>query len=418
VTEPIKRPPRKNPVLRTRLPVLPPWQRSRIALGLTAGAAVGRFELQVCAKCGTTQYPPREACVRCLGTELAWRRQPGTGELIASTLLRHSHDVFFRERLPWRLGMVRLDAGPTVVVHLHGDVASAPARVRVGARLDKAGMAVLVGFPEKDVANMADDRQLREMTCDPKFRKALVTDGRTAVGQAIARGLVEAGADIVWVGQAEPWKRAAGLDALAALPQVTLLPLDLTDERSVNELAAEIGGKVDILINNAEHHRAHGIASRTGTDVAQAEIEINYLGLLRLAQAFGPAMRARRRSVERSCVGQPALGVRALQFPLTRHLLCVQGGGALALAMPARGDARGRGARHQSLPGANRRRVEPDPAAAEARAGGARPRGRRCAARRRRGCLSRRCGAGMARALAGQPEGTRTRARARVWSVT
>jgi len=180
-----------------------------------------------------------------------------------------------------------------VVVHLHGDAPAAPARVRVDARLDKAGMAVLVGFPEKDVSNMADDRQLREMTCDPKFRKALVTDGRTAVGQALARGLVDAGADIVWVGQAEPWKRAAGLDALAALPQVTLLPLDLTDERSVQELAAEIAGKVDILVNNAEHHRAHGIASRSGTDVAQAEMEINYFGMLRLAQAFGPAMRAR-----------------------------------------------------------------------------------------------------------------------------
>jgi NAD(P)-dependent dehydrogenase (short-subunit alcohol dehydrogenase family) len=163
-------------------------------------------------------------------------------------------------------------------------------------------MAVLVGFPEKDVANMADDRQLREMTCDPKFRKALVTDGRTAVGQAITKGLVEAGADIVWVGRAEPWKRAQGLDALAALPQVTLLPLDLTDEGSVNELAAEIGGKVDILVNNAEHHRAHGIGSRTGTDVAQAEMEINYFGLLRLAQAFGPAMRARGADGQSSAV--------------------------------------------------------------------------------------------------------------------
>src|SRR4029453_10764973 len=103
------------------------------------------------------------------------------------------------------------------------------------ARLDKAGMAVLVGFPEKDVLNMADNRQLREMTCDPKFRKALVTDGRTAVGQALARGRADAGAANGGVGQAKPWKRPAGLDPLAALPQVTLLPLDLTDERSVQE---------------------------------------------------------------------------------------------------------------------------------------------------------------------------------------
>ncbi len=184
---------------------------------------------------------------------------------------------------------------------------------------------------------MADDRQLREMTCDPKFRKVLVTDGRTAVGQALARALVEAGADIVWVGQAEPWKRAAGLDEIAALPQVTLLPLDLTDERSVQELAAEIGGKVDILVNNAEHHRAHGIASRSGTDVAQAEMEINYFGLLRLAQAFGPAMRARGADGQSSATAWVNLSVRvcALQLSGARHLLGLEGGGALAVAVPA-----------------------------------------------------------------------------------
>ena len=45
-------------------------------------------------------------------------------------------------------------------------------------------------------------------------------------------------------------------------------------------------------MNNAEHHRAAGIG-RPGSDAARAEMEVNYLGLLRLAQAFGPAMRAR-----------------------------------------------------------------------------------------------------------------------------
>ena len=44
---------------------------------------------------------------------------------------------------------------------------------------------------------MADDRQLREMTCDPRFRKVLITDGKTKVGQALARAVSAAGADIV-----------------------------------------------------------------------------------------------------------------------------------------------------------------------------------------------------------------------------
>ncbi len=293
MTQPIERPKRKNPVMRTRQLVLPPWIRSRVALGMTAAAAEGRFALQVCADCGAVQYPPREACHRCLSERLPWRAQSGSGELISQTLLRHSHDVFYRERLPWRLGMVRLDAGPTLIVHLHGDVAAPPARVRIGARLDKAGMAVLVAFPEKDVPNMADDRQLREMTCDPKFRKVLVTDGKTAVGQALVRALAAAGAEPIWVGHAEPWKRFPGLIELAQLPQVTLLPLDVTDGGSVKEIAGEIGAKVDILVNNAELHRTYGIAARHGTEVARAEMDINYFGLLRLAQEFGPPMRSR-----------------------------------------------------------------------------------------------------------------------------
>jgi NAD(P)-dependent dehydrogenase (short-subunit alcohol dehydrogenase family)/uncharacterized OB-fold protein len=298
----LERPKRKNPVLRTRLPTLPPGARSRVALGLTAAAAEGRFALQVCLDCAAVQYPPREACHRCLSVRLSWRSQSGDGELLSDTVLHHSNDLFFRERLPWRLGLVRLDCGPAVVAHLHGSIEVPPTRVRVRAMLDRAGQAVLVALPDKETFNMADDRQLREFTCDPKFRKALVTDGKTAVGQALVKALVKAGADLVWVGHAEPWKKFAGFDELQALPQVTLLPLDVTDSKNVREAAAEIGGKVDILVNNTEHHRAFGIANRPGVDTARAEMDVNYFGLLRLAQEFGPAMRSRGADGQSSAV--------------------------------------------------------------------------------------------------------------------
>ncbi len=287
------RPKRKNPVLRTPQMNLPPSARGRVALGLTAAAAMGRLELQVCGHCGTVQYPPREACHHCVSPDLKWQPQSGAGTLLAITTLDHSNDLYFRERLPWRLGMVQLDAGPSVMVHLHGEVGAAPCRVRVGARLDRTGQAVLIGFPEKESKTMSQDKMLRERGSDPMHRKVLVTDGKTPVGQAVVHALVKAGADIVWVGHAEPWKKLPGLAELAALPQVTLVPLDVSDERSVGELAGEIGGKVDILVNTAELHRTYGIAGRRGTDVAKAEMEINYFGLLRLAQAFGPALKGR-----------------------------------------------------------------------------------------------------------------------------
>ena len=296
MTMPLMRPKRKNPVIRTRQMVLPPGARGRVALGMTAAAAEGRFELQVCQECSAVQYPPREACHRCLSPRLKWTPQSGEGRLLSTTTLHHSNDLFFRERLPWRLGLVHLDTGPTVMVHLHGEVEApvdAPRRVRVGARIDRAGQAVLIGFPNEESLHMADDPMLREMTSDPKFRKVLVTDGKTAVGQAIVQAMVKAGADIVWVGHAEPWKKLPGFADISKLPQVTLVPLDLTNGRSVDELAGEIGGKVDIVINNAEVHRTYGIGARRGTDVAKAEMDINYFGALRLAQAFGGALKSR-----------------------------------------------------------------------------------------------------------------------------
>ena len=149
---------------------------------------------------------------------------------------------------------------------------------------------------------MADDRQLREFTCDPRKRKVLVTDGKSAVGQALVKTLSAQEPEIIWVGYAEPWKKFPGFDELAKIPQVTLVPLDVTDSKNVRELAAEIGAKVDILVSNAEHHRAYGIANRAGVETARAEMDVNYFGLLRLAQEFAPVMRARGADGQASAV--------------------------------------------------------------------------------------------------------------------
>lgn len=310
-------PKRKNPLLRTPRLNLPPASRGRVALGLTAAAAQGRFALQTCADCAAVQYPPREACQHCLSPRLAWREQSGLGQLLATTTLHHSNDLFFRERLPWRVGMVQLDAGPSVMAHVHAAVGQAPCRVRVSARLDRSGQAVLIAFPEQGEPDMTSDNMLREMGCDPQGRKVLVTDGKSAVGQALVTALVKAGAEMVWVGHAEPWKPQAGLQAIAALPQVSPVALDVTDGRSVRTLAGAIGGKVDILINNAELHRGFGIAARRGTDVAHAEMEVNYFGLLRLAQEFAPALMARSADGQaHACAWVNILSIYALSnFP-------------------------------------------------------------------------------------------------------
>ena len=293
MTTPLVKPEGRSPALSTATMNLPPSARGRVALGMTAAAAQGRFELQACEACGAVQYPPREACHQCLSAQLKWKRQSGDGDLLSLTTLRHSNDLYFQVRLPWRLGLVRLDSGPSVIVHLHGEVGGAPSRVRVGVRLDRAGQAVLIGFPPHGSAPMADDKMLQEMACDPRSRNVLVTDGESAVGRAVVRALVDAGAKTVWVGHAEPWKKSAGIDDISQLKEVVLVPLDLASGRSVTRLAGAIGAEVDIVVNNAEVHRTFGIANRRGLDVAKSEMDINYFGLLRLAQELGPALRSR-----------------------------------------------------------------------------------------------------------------------------
>jgi NAD(P)-dependent dehydrogenase (short-subunit alcohol dehydrogenase family)/uncharacterized OB-fold protein len=292
MSEPLGRPRRKNPLAKTRPPLLPPGLRSRTAHGLTAAAAEGRFALQVCSDCGLVIYPPRDACPGCLSARLPYQEVNPSGTLVVETTVRIAAERYFRERAPWRIGTVKLDAGPILVVHLHGDVTEG-GRVRLALKLDKSGASVAIALPETETRNMQDDPQLREMTCDPKFRRVLITDGRSAVGQAMANALSAAGATTVFVGVAEPWKPFIGMDLLRSLERVEIVPLDVTDTESVAMQARQNGGRIDIVINTAAHVRPGGIMARHGVAIAREEMDVRYFGLMRLAQAFGPAMAAR-----------------------------------------------------------------------------------------------------------------------------
>ena len=189
------------------------------------------------------------------------------------------------------MGTVQLDAGPVILCHIHPDV-SRLARVTILNRLDRAGQGVLLAVPLEKTPNMEDDPLMRSITADPKLRRVLITDARNPNAPALAQALLTSGAANVFVGEAEQWRQHPNQAALAALG-VEVLPLDVTDTASVQKLAGEIGGKVDILINNARFMRPGGVLARGDTGFAAQGMEVNYLGLMRLAQAFGPGMCAR-----------------------------------------------------------------------------------------------------------------------------
>ena len=127
-------------------------------------------------------------------------------------------------------------------------------------------------------------------------RTAVVVGGTSGIGHVIARGLAEAGADVV------PTSRRAELveetaAEIEALGRRSLrVTSDVTDRQSLEALLAaaiEAFGKVDIMVNCA------GRTRRTPTlEVSEEEwnaiLETNLTGTLRAAQIFGRHMIERR----------------------------------------------------------------------------------------------------------------------------
>jgi len=291
MTEPLIPPGKKDPQKRTIVPVLPPKARSRAALGLGVMAAQGRFGLQVCGTCQAVQYPPRDACYKCLSIDLPWQDVDPSGTVMAETTICVSPEPYFRERMPWRMGAVQLTVGPTLNCHLHGEVGRGDP-VRMALKLDKAGQGVLIALPLEGSDVMQDDPVLRAMSCDPKHRRVLISNARSPLALALTEALLAAGASHVFLGEPEAWRSWPERAAFAGLENVSLMPLDVTDGASIDKLSAEIGGKVDILINTASFTRPGGILGGD-TVFAKDSFEVNTLGLMRLAQGFGPGMAAR-----------------------------------------------------------------------------------------------------------------------------
>jgi NAD(P)-dependent dehydrogenase (short-subunit alcohol dehydrogenase family)/uncharacterized OB-fold protein len=313
MTDPIARPKRKNPLVKTRQPLLPPSARSRTAHGLTLAAAEGRFAIQRCAECATFTYPPRDACPNCLSHRLVFADAPTGGRLVAETTVQISSDSYFREHMPWRAGIVTLDCGPQAIAHLHGECVEG-GRVNLSLQLDKSGQPVIFAMPASETPHMHDDPQWREMTADPKYRRVLITDGRSAVGQALARSLKRAEAAKIFVGIADPWKPFEGEVALRAIEGLEIVPLDPTDEQSVADLAADIGAKVDILINTADYTRPGHLFDRSGARKIAEAMDSTLYGAMRLAQNFGPVMMSRGADGVNSAVAWVnVLSVYALQ---------------------------------------------------------------------------------------------------------
>ena len=116
-----------------------------------------------------------------------------------------------------------------------------------------------------------------------------ITGANKGLGYETARRLAELGHHVI-IGARDPERGQAAADRLG----VRFVPVDVTDEASVKNAAADVEaheGRVDTLINNAGIIGRHAPADEiTGAD-AEHVLATNVVGIVRVTSAFLPLLR-------------------------------------------------------------------------------------------------------------------------------
>ncbi|MEI5676459.1 MULTISPECIES: 2-dehydro-3-deoxy-D-gluconate 5-dehydrogenase KduD [Nocardioides] len=161
----------------------------------------------------------------------------------------------------------------------------------------------------------------RRSPFDLHGKTAVVTGAGRGLGQGVALGLAEAGADLVLVGLAG--SQDGTRDQVAELGrEVEVIDLDVSDHAAIERVCAQITAthEVDILINNA------GIIEREDTVDLTPEswnrvVDINLSGLFFLSQHLGRPMVERGHGKIVSIASLLAFqgGIRVISYAASKH---------------------------------------------------------------------------------------------------
>lgn len=109
----------------------------------------------------------------------------------------------------------------------------------------------------------------------------LITGANRGIGLAFAREALLRGARRVYAAARDP--------ASVQLPGVQPIPLDVTDPDAVARAARECRD-VTVLVNNAGIATLGGFLDDKTQEKTRAQLDVNFFGMLRMAQAFAPVL--------------------------------------------------------------------------------------------------------------------------------
>lgn len=123
-----------------------------------------------------------------------------------------------------------------------------------------------------------------------------ITGTSTGFGKLMTITLSNAGHQVIAGMRGTTGKNGAIAKELSALPNVTVVDIDVTDDRSVSkafEQALAKYGQIDVLVNNAGV-TGFGMLEAYSLDQIRKMFEVNFYGILRTYQAILPSMRKNR----------------------------------------------------------------------------------------------------------------------------
>lgn len=116
---------------------------------------------------------------------------------------------------------------------------------------------------------------------------AVVTGASSGIGAATARAVAEAGYRVVCAA-----RRTDRIEPLAAEIGGVAVACDITDPAQVDALAAAVGDRLDLLVNNAGGAVGTETLAEADFDAWVTMFETNVLGAGRVTKALLPALRA------------------------------------------------------------------------------------------------------------------------------
>ena len=132
---------------------------------------------------------------------------------------------------------------------------------------------------------------------DLSGKSIIVTGAGTGIGQAMAVGLAQAGADLVLVGRRPDPLKEVEQEVLAQGVKALVLPGDISNLGFQSQAVSEtikVFGKIDVLINNAAV-LFKGPIEDTSEEVWDTTIDINLKGNFFMALAVGKEMIKRKK---------------------------------------------------------------------------------------------------------------------------